>query len=320
MLAADTGHTTGWGWGQGGQTIEQNAKLAQAHIPRDKRDPKIHVPMIRKLMEARQANLHLDRDQIDPMAFPAGCARNHKKARQDNLHLDRDEIDPSVFSGAARDHKKARQDNLHLDRDDIDPMAFPAGVARDQKKARQDNLHLDRDDIDPMALPPGGPRNSKKARQDNIGMNYLDWRAKNSQVVAAIKRAQESIAALKSDRRVFGLSNPLGTQTTAFDPEAAFRELVGTFEGGMNIDDYRNKIVRTFYAFDRAIRFETSVDLDERWSIAYGVRLCAGSRNKDDSMPDFAPYSLVPLKVCTECGNTYGTIGNLTKHKKEKGH
>ena len=76
-LAADTRHTTGWGWGQGGQTINRTAKLTQNHVPSDKRDPKIRTPMIHRVVEARQAHIGLHRDEIDPMAFPAGDARQN---------------------------------------------------------------------------------------------------------------------------------------------------------------------------------------------------------------------------------------------------
>jgi len=57
------------------------------------------------------------------------------KARQDNLGLDRDDVNPMALPpGAIRDSMKARQANLHLDRDDVDPMALPPG------EARQNNL------------------------------------------------------------------------------------------------------------------------------------------------------------------------------------
>jgi hypothetical protein len=46
--------------------------------------------------QARQAVLHLQRDDIDPMSFPDGAPRRQKQARQDNLGKDRDDIDPLI--------------------------------------------------------------------------------------------------------------------------------------------------------------------------------------------------------------------------------
>jgi hypothetical protein len=74
-------------------------------------------------------------NHAESLPEPAGAIRDSMKARQDNLHLDRDEIDPMALPpGAIRDSMKARQANLHLDRDDVDPMALPPG------EARQNNL------------------------------------------------------------------------------------------------------------------------------------------------------------------------------------
>jgi hypothetical protein len=68
-------------------------------------------------MQARQAVLHLQRDDIDPMSLPDGAPRRNKQARQADLDRPRDERDPDLRVGGPRINILARQADLHLPRD-----------------------------------------------------------------------------------------------------------------------------------------------------------------------------------------------------------
>jgi hypothetical protein len=291
-LAATTDHTDGWGWSNGGRTIEEIQKKAQAHIPRDQRDPTTHIPLIRQLMEARQGNLHLDRDKWNIEDYPLGGARHQMQARRNNVHLDRDMRDPDDFLGGARRNMQTRQDNLDRDKDEVDPDEYS-----------------------------GGPRKSKRTRQDNhIGKNYLDWTAGILCDQPAIDEARSKISHLTSQQQIFGISNTDGTVTTAFSPEGAFRELLGVYDGDALA--YENARKSIFSAFERAVLRTASVDRFERWSTAKGIRICAGMLNRDGSMPDFPPYfpKDAPGHKCKICGKSYARHRILLRHKRQQHH
>ena len=248
-----------------------------------------------------------------------GAAQSNLLAAQADFGKSLIEKDASKYTGFAQISLLAAQDDFGKALMDKDPTKYSGGAKRNLMAA-QDDIGKALREKDPSKYS-GFAQSNILAAQSNEGKNYLDWKAGTSFNEAAIDEVRSKIAKYTSDKRVFGLSSPDGTTTTPLDPEDAFRKLVGVYNSStMKIADYFMKRETAFTAFDRAIQFENSVDRNKRWPTASGVRLCAGSMNEEGSMPDFAPYSTVPLWPCPTCDRTYETIKSLNKHKRENGH
>ena len=248
-----------------------------------------------------------------------GAAQSSLLAAQADFGKALIDKDASKYDGVAKRNLLAAQGDFGKALVDKDARKY-SGFARTNLLAAQGDIGKTLMEKDSSKYN-GASQSTIVAAQNNEGKNYLDWKAKDPNHEAAIGEARSKIAKYTTDKRVFGLSSPDGTKTTPLDPEAAFRRLIGVYDSNTMQDaNYSKKRKYFFDSTDRAIQHEQSADRSKRWFVTSGVRICAGSRNKDDSMPDFVPFSSVPLKVCTNCDKTYPTIIGLNQHKKNTGH